>query len=104
MNNSFSVSYKGYRIQLSNRAKKSIQKFPPKDRLALLDKLDLLLSRTDSLDIKKLMAYDNLYRVRSGDYRIIYKLDTAKKTIIVLLVAHRKEVYKLLNMLAHLMD
>ena len=46
-------------------------------------------------NIKKLVGpLKVLYRFRSGDYRIIYRIDAAKKTVFVLRIAHRKEAYE----------
>jgi mRNA interferase RelE/StbE len=45
-------------------------------------------------NIKKLVGpLKGLHRFRAGDYRIIYWIDTAKKTVFVLRIAHRKEAY-----------
>lgn len=42
----------------------------------------------------KLQGYHNRYRVRQGVYRIIYCIDDIEKSIMVMLVAHRKDVYR----------
>ncbi len=45
-------------------------------------------------NIKKLLGpLKGLYRFRAGDYRIIYRIDTAKKTVFIVRIAHRKEAY-----------
>lgn len=44
-------------------------------------------------DIKKLVNRDG-YRLRAGNYRIIYKIDTKSQTITILDVAHRKDAYR----------
>jgi mRNA interferase RelE/StbE len=45
-------------------------------------------------NIKKLVgALKGLHRFRAGDYRIIYRIDAAKKTVFVVRIAHRKEAY-----------
>jgi mRNA interferase RelE/StbE len=45
-------------------------------------------------NIKKLVGpFKGLYRLRAGDYRIIYWIDEKKKTVFVLRIAHRKEAY-----------
>lgn len=42
---------------------------------------------------KKLKGYKDQWRVRVGDYRVIYAIDAATKTVTVTHVAHRREVY-----------
>ena len=43
---------------------------------------------------KKLKAKASLYRIRQGDYRIIYEIDFDRKEIRVVLIGHRKNVYR----------
>ncbi|MFA5251278.1 MAG: type II toxin-antitoxin system RelE/ParE family toxin [Phycisphaerae bacterium] len=42
----------------------------------------------------KLKGYEQLYRIHSGPYRIIYTVKNKEITVLVLRVAHRKEVYR----------
>lgn len=42
----------------------------------------------------KLSGADHLWRVRVGDYRIVYVIDDANKRVDVRIVAHRREVYR----------
>ena len=42
---------------------------------------------------KKLQGYKDQWRIRIGDYRVIYVIDNATKTVTVTHVAHRREVY-----------
>lgn len=44
---------------------------------------------------KKLRGYKDLWRIRIGDYRVIYFIDEGKQFINIARVAHRKEVYEL---------
>lgn len=45
-------------------------------------------------NMKKLKGFENLYRLRVGDYRVIYEVDEENKTIVVHYVRHRKDAYK----------
>ena len=42
----------------------------------------------------KLQGAEQLYRIRVGDYRVVYKADTAAKRIVIQHVRHRREVYR----------
>ena len=42
---------------------------------------------------RKLAGTSDRYRVRVGDYRIVYRIDDGKVTVLVLLIGHRREVY-----------
>ena len=43
---------------------------------------------------KKLRGYKDQWRIRVGDYRVIYLLDDARALVTIVRVAHRKEVYE----------
>ena len=42
---------------------------------------------------KKLKGYKDLWRIRIGDYRVIYEIEDAVQSVVILRVAHRREVY-----------
>ncbi len=43
---------------------------------------------------KMLVGYRHFWRIRVGDYRVIYSLDDARVTVLVIHIAHRREVYR----------
>jgi len=43
---------------------------------------------------KKLRGHKHLWRIRAGDYRVVYVIDDAKALVSITRVAHRREVYK----------
>ena len=43
---------------------------------------------------KKLRGYKDQWRIRVGDYRVVYLLDDAKALVTIVRVAHRREVYE----------
>jgi mRNA interferase RelE/StbE len=55
----------------------------------------------DALDVnprpagcKKLKSYKDQWRIRIGDYRVIYLIDESAKTVTVTRIAHRRKVYE----------
>jgi mRNA interferase RelE/StbE len=44
--------------------------------------------------VTKLAGYANRWRVRIGDYRVIYQIDDQVQEVIVLRIAHRREAYR----------
>ena len=87
-----------YSIELTPSAEKALLKLAKKDR-ALMVRIDrALLSLTDNPTPPKskhlVGEVANLYRLRVGDYRIIYQLDGGKPILLVVHVGHRKEVYR----------
>ncbi|MBE2180473.1 MAG: type II toxin-antitoxin system RelE/ParE family toxin [Chthoniobacterales bacterium] len=74
------------------------KKFLKKLRDAAL--LDRLLAATTKLasdprpsGCRKLAGTDDRYRIRVGNYRIIYRIDDGRVTVLVLVIGHRREVY-----------
>ncbi len=87
-----------YSIELTPATEKTLLKLAKKDR-ALMFRIDrALLSLSDSPtppNSKHLVGEDaSLYRLRVGDYRIIYQVDGGKLVILVVHVGHRKDVYR----------
>ena len=48
----------------------------------------------DSLEIKKLKGYKNHWRIRVGEWRVVYVIDDSTKLVNITRVAHRREVYE----------
>jgi mRNA interferase RelE/StbE len=56
--------------------------------------MDKLKKNPQGIGVKKLVGMENLYRLRVGDYRVVYTLDDTILLILVVKIAHRKDVYK----------
>ena len=83
-----------YQILIKPSASKELQKLPENEFIKI-DKAILSLSDNPRpVGCLKLMGEDKFWRIRKGDYRIIYTLDDSKKTITILKIKHRKEVYR----------
>lgn len=80
-----------YQIVLKKKAKKFIDKLPQNEKLRLVNAIRLL---PNGDDIKKMKGYDNLMRLRVGDYRIIYTVEHGECIIIVIDAGNRGEIYK----------
>lgn len=73
-----------------DKIEKILRKMPLKDRLKIAGIRNLILKRKFAqLDIKKLQGYEHIYRVRIGNYRIIYFDDG--KSIILKAIKKRDE-------------
>ena len=80
-----------YRIEFRKQALKFIKSRVPKEQKRLLTEISKLPSCNN---VKKLEGYDNRYRLRVGDVRIIYdKLDSVL-VILVVRIGGRGDVYK----------
>lgn len=83
-----------YQIELTKTAARDLASVP-KPMLTRLDECILKLA-DDPLPpgVKKLKNSDGLYRVRVSDYRIIYGIEQAVVTIIIVKIRHRREAYR----------
>ena len=82
-----------YAIVFAARVEKALAGLPKETQLRIFDKLQELGQNPFPAGTKKLK--DRLgYRVRVGDYRIIYEVDTKGRLVIILVVAHRKDAYE----------
>jgi mRNA interferase RelE/StbE len=82
-----------YRIEFKPSAKKALDKLPTKARVAIGLKIDTLTADPRPHGYIKLVDQDGLYRVRSGNYRIVYSIHDDALVVEVVKVADRKEAY-----------
>ncbi|MBA4419280.1 MAG: type II toxin-antitoxin system mRNA interferase toxin, RelE/StbE family [Syntrophus sp. (in: bacteria)] len=82
-----------YTIEIVPRAEKEYLKLPNDVRGQIRKKILSLEENPKPFGSKKLRETD-YYRVRAGDYRVIYIVDDNKKRVLILSLAHRKEVYR----------
>ena len=54
----------------------------------------MLISNPRPPGVIKLRGAENEWRIRVGDYRIIYEIDDDKRLIAILRIRHRREVYR----------
>ena len=83
------------KILLSSRAEKELRSLPKMDQIAVAKKIRLLTGKTGNDE--KLKGIINIFRVRVGNYRIVYK--QSSQEIYIVLISHRKDVYTLLRRL-----
>ena len=86
-----------YKIIVAEDAADFIRGQTKKIRRQLHNKIKNLRNGPYLPNCVKLKGQEDLYRIRSGDYRIIYMVKNKEVTILVLRIAHRKEVYKKLS-------
>lgn len=77
-------------------AHKNLRDLPHLDQKSIIKKIDLLPSNHKNLDIKKIKGYSNMYRLRIGDYRVIFSVKTQSKQICIAILGHRKDIYTIM--------
>ena len=79
-----------YKIKIDKEAKKFIDKQPKNQKERIYE----AISKLPNGDIKKLKGYKTLYRLRVGDYRILYTFEEDKIIIRVTDINNRGDIYK----------
>ena len=82
-----------YTIEITPKAKKSLEKIDPIFAKKIRDRLRSLEKNPRPSDCIKLSGYENFYRTRVGRYRIVYEIFDSRVYVIVVNIDHRKDVY-----------
>lgn len=83
-----------YRLELSPRAARDLKKLPTRVRERLKGHIDALAQAPRPSGVVKLEGEASTYRIRVGDFRILYEIHDQVLVVIVLKVADRKEAYR----------
>jgi mRNA interferase RelE/StbE len=85
----------GYRLLLKPSAGKEIEALgQKKDRQRIVNRIVALAAEPWPVGCEKLAGPGGRYRVRQGPFRIVYAVDDATRTVEVVKVGHRREVYR----------
>ena len=83
-----------YRVALTASAEKELHGLTAKVVARIMPRLERLATAPRPPGCKKLKGGDKEWRIRVGDWRIVYEIDDKAKTIDVTRIAHRREVYE----------
>jgi len=86
-----------YRIEVSATAEKQIRKLPRKDQVRVLRAIRPLATEPMPPGSRRLRGYDDVFRIRVGMYRILYRVEGRRLLIIILKIGHRREIYRSLR-------
>lgn len=82
-----------FEVRFKRDAEKELRKISQPDLGRLVKKIQKLAVEPRPPDAIKMVG-ELSYRVRQGDWRVVYDIDDAKQVVMVLKVAHRREVYR----------
>jgi mRNA interferase RelE/StbE len=82
-----------YRIELRRKAASALDKLPKRDFTAIIEAVKNLADLPRPKGVEKIKSA-GLWRIRYGDYRIVYSIDDDNKTVIILRIGHRREIYR----------
>ena len=81
-----------YQVEIENSAARAIQRLQRHDQVRIVAKINALA--TDPRPSTKLSGTESAYRIRIGDYRVVYIVEDSVRIVTVTRVAHRREVYR----------
>lgn len=83
-----------YAVELKPSARKELESLPDTVLARVIRKLESLQHEPRPPGCKKLRGYKDSWRIRIGDWRVVYIVDDTAKLVSVTRVAHRREVYE----------
>ena len=83
-----------YTVRWDSRTSKTLDRLPGDMHGRILRKLKALQENPRPFGAEKLAGPENLYRVRVGDWRIVYAIRDHELVVIVIRIGHRREVYR----------
>lgn len=86
----------GYRVELQPSLERDLDRLDPQLLDRIMDRIDGLAIDPRAGAVEKLSGLE-LYRVRVGDHRIVYRIDDAARAVFVHRVRHRRDVYRRLR-------
>jgi mRNA interferase RelE/StbE len=82
-----------YKLLIKPSAAKELEALPRRDRKRIVTKIGALAMDPRPHGSEKLSGEEK-YRLRQGDYRILYSIEDARATVTIVRIGHRREVYR----------
>ncbi len=83
-----------FRIDYKKAARKELKKLDQSARERIGAAIDALGSEPHPPGSRKMVGSEALFRIRVGDYRVIYEVQNKLLTIFVIRIGHRKDIYR----------
>jgi mRNA interferase RelE/StbE len=83
-----------YTVTISRSAAKDIRALDDTTQRRVAQVINALADNPRPPGVQKLSAVDNVYRLRSGDYHVLYQIVDRHLLVLVVRVRHRREVYR----------
>ena len=84
-----------YSVRLTSRAQKDLRSLPDSQQKRIMQKISVLADNRHPSQFKPLIGKAlAMYRVRVGDYRILYDVYDDDQVVVVMRIGHRKDIYR----------
>jgi mRNA interferase RelE/StbE len=86
-----------HRVLFVSRAERGFKRLPADVQDKIISEINSLIDNPRPVGAVKLTGSDNLFRMRIGDYRIIYAVEDDLLVVLIVEVGHRREIYRKLD-------
>ncbi|MFN5594111.1 MAG: type II toxin-antitoxin system RelE family toxin [Aphanizomenon sp.] len=83
-----------YELIITKSIQKQLDNLPNNIQERVYDKISQLAEEPRPDGVVKLKGYDNEYRIRIGDYRLVYEIQDEQLIVLLVQCKHRRDVYK----------
>jgi len=83
-----------YSVEIKPTARKELEDLPDPVLARVVRKLESLADVPRPSGCKKLKGYKDQWRIRTGDWRVVYIINETVKLVSIVRIAHRREVYE----------
>jgi len=84
----------GYEITFAKSARKELERLSEPLLTRIIGRIERLGGNSRPVGCKKLVGAEDLWRIRIGDYRVVYSVDDARRLIDISAVRHRSDAYR----------
>jgi mRNA interferase RelE/StbE len=83
-----------YSVEFTSSAAKALKKLHASLADRVIAAIEILADQPRPSGSKKLSGEDNLYRIRTGDYRIVYQIQDKQLVVLIVRIGHRRDIYR----------
>ncbi len=83
-----------YLIVFARSARKELEDLPQGVKIRILNRIERLSKSPRPADVRKLVGSECLWRLRIGDYRVIYGVYDERKLVDIVHIRHRRDAYR----------
>lgn len=83
-----------YAVEFAPGADRGLRKLAPQIQMRLRPRIDALANNPRPPRARKLRGADELWRIRVGEYRIVYEIRDKVLLVLIVRIAHRREAYR----------
>ena len=83
-----------YSISVSSTAERQLRRLPRSDLGEVVEAIERLATEPRPRGSRKLVGYDDVFRIRVGPYRVLYSVDDRAVIVIILKVGNRRDLYR----------